>query len=144
MPKSFAIKSVLLALESATIVRFTTVKITAETYAYVDHLEKLHGNENSFEQFMAGLPFRTLEKEIQSQVFPARLKPLFDEHLLLDEKKQSYIQSGDFNGAAKCRDRQFEIVESINSILPGSKLEITPDKLKTSLRNLGCEIDLEA
>lgn len=91
--------------------------------------------------FVIHLPSDSLETELLKTAIDQQLLTLRNEHDRLALEKEEAVVNQDFVLAAECRDKQGEIVETINDMAP-NPIQITSSHLAVALKSLGFDGDV--
>ncbi len=114
----YAVKSIQRALTKVESDRFTPAFLSSEISDYLIDLTVQYPEDGSeFSKFVISLPYDAIENELTKQMLPENLRQrILDyrvEHEALQIKKENHIVEHGFDQAAKCRDQQDDIVQSI-------------------------------
>ena len=138
---NLGINSVRLVLRRLTTERIAPAVIADKTTEFVDRLAELNsGTEDSLSTFFCDVPLHALYRELDDRILPdsvARLiKSMRVRHEELAFEKEQHIRNRDFQAAVDCRDKRYELVAEGEKLIT-NQIEISPDAVKTALRNIG-------
>ena len=142
----FAIDSLLWSLRRLQSFSRIPVAVPDETHEFVHSLLPLCDTSNKpLFDFVLRLPLDALENELLKIAAPEqhrqRLFTLRDEHERLAIEKENAVANHNFTLGAECRDKQYEIVDTIKELVP-KPINIMPCHLTTALKSLGFAGDL--
>ena len=144
----FAVNSLLRSLRRLENFFRIPVVIRPDTKDFVDSLLALcDTTDKPLFDFVLRLPSDALENELLKIAIPAeRVQLLFtlsDEHERLAREKENAVADQNFKLGAECRDKQYEINDTIAELVP-EPINISPEHLTAALRSLGFDGDLSA
>ncbi len=135
-----AVNSILRSLRHLEDCSCIPIAVPAETEEFVRSLILCDNTDKALFLFLFRLPLPALENELLKIAAPsqhlARLLALHDEHVRRAIEKENAVADQNFKLGAECRDKQYEIIDTIAGII-SAPINIMPFHLTTALKSLG-------
>lgn len=138
----YAVERIQNALMKVNNDRFTPAALSPRLTDYlIDLTVKYPQDLSSFSKFVISLPGGAIEQELLRQVIPLEHRQRIEdgrlEHERLALMKEHAIEQADLDKARDCRDQQEQVWRSIQALIAGAELIVTPETIESSLESLG-------